>query len=298
MLTHDPFYHKSIYNLVAAFGNIFNDIWISRKDSSEVERKRIKVPISYGPKEKWLVRDDQDPELAKQKAILLPRMGFEITTISADPIRQFNKTYRIAAQSSDNRHRKFEYNPAPFNVDFSLYVLTKNVEDGLQIIEQILPFFKPMWTVTIDVIPEMNMSDDVPIILKNLHQEDSYDGGFEQRRTTSWTLDFTAKVNFYGPLSNQSIIRQTITDLHAVSGAGPVTDTEVQNTPRIARIEVTPVPSDAEPEDEYGFLEVLTEYNDGKKFDPVLGIDVSIRGNTCLIGSKAIGISRNGVSSR
>lgn len=298
MLQSSPFYYKTTYNLVAAFGNIFNDIWISRKDSSDIERKRIKVPISYGPKEKWLVREDQDPDLAKQKAALLPRMGFEITTLSPDPARQFNKAYRIAQQSSDNKHRKFQYNPTPFNVDISLYVLTKNVEDGLQIIEQILPFFKPVWTVTIDVIPEMNMTDDVPIVLKNVHQEDSYDGGFEQRRTTSWTLDFSTKVNFYGPLSNQSIIRQTITDLHAVSGSGTITDADVQNTPRIAREVVTPVPSDAEPEDAYGFLEVITEYNDGKKFDPVLGIDISIKGNTCLVSSKSINICRNGVSSR
>ena len=292
MLRNDPFYHQTIYNLVVTFGDLFNDIYVSRKDINKNEVQRIKVPISYGPKEKWLVRADQDPDLTKQKAIILPRMGFELTTIDLDAARQFNKTYRISSQySSQQRH--YQYNPVPYNVHFSLYVITKNVEDGLQITEQIFPFFNPSWMVTITSVLDMNLHDDVPIVLDSVTQEDSYDGSFEQRRTTTWTINFIAKAYFYGPISTQKIIRKATTDFHIPSGADPVTDAEVANTPRVVRGESVPDPIDAIPEDDYGFLDTITEFDDGKKYDPVLGIDIPVGGRTVLLGASKITMYRN-----
>lgn len=295
MLTNDHFYHRTLYKLVNAIGSLFDDIYITRTNSSNQEVQRIKVPITYGPKEKWLVRLQQDPELLKEKSIILPRMGFEMTTVNPDPERQFNKTHRRTFQSSVTT-RYYQYNPTPWNVHFTLFVLTKTVEDGNQIVEQILPFFHRAWTVTINAIPEMNLKDDVPIILDSITQEDTYDGGFEQRRVVTWNLNFISRINFYGPITDQSIIRKVMVDFHIPPGATPITSEEIQSTPRIARVQVEPDPIDAEPEDDYGYTETLTEYDDGKKFDPVLGIDVPVAGNTVLISPSRLATYRHRIT--
>lgn len=279
-----------------AFGSLFDDIYVTKTDASKKEVQRIKVPITYGPKEKWLVRLEQDPDILKEKAVILPRMAFEMSTIVPDPTRQFNKTYRQAYQYNST-NRLYQYNPVPWNIHFSLYVMTKYVEDGFQIVEQIFPFFSQAWTVTVNVIPEMNLRDDIPIIMESVTQEDSFDGSFEQRRLVMWTLNFVAKANFYGPITNQSIIRKAITDFHIPSGADPVTEEEIQNTPRVVRGESVIDPIDAEPTDDYTVIDTVTEFDDGKKYDPVLGIDVPIGGNTVILSTARVNTVRQKVSS-
>ena len=163
---------------VILFGTLFNDIHITRTNSAGVTVDLLKVPLSYAAKEKMLARLENDPEIQRQTAILLPRMSFEMTGLSYDQSRKLNTLGRIAVKDATNANKlKYQYNPVPYNFDFKLSVYVKNAEDGTKIIEQILPFFTPDWTATVNLIPEMNVHMDIPIILNNVSVEDSYEIG-------------------------------------------------------------------------------------------------------------------------
>jgi hypothetical protein len=190
------------------FGTIFNDIHITRTNAAGVTVDLLKVPLSYAAKEKMLSRLENDPEIQRQTAIILPRMSFEMTGISYDQSRKLNTLGRIAVKDATNPNKlKYQYNPVPYNFDFKLSVYVKNAEDGTKIMEQILPFFTPDWTATVALIPEMNINMDIPIILNDVSVEDSYDGQFADRRALIWTLDFTLKGYIYGPVKKSNIIK-------------------------------------------------------------------------------------------
>jgi hypothetical protein len=201
------FYHGSIRKYVTLFGTLFNDIEIDRVDSSNNIYQTIKVPISYGPKEKVLVRLDQDPDINRKYAVLLPRMSFELNNINYASDRKLatiNKN--VKTNSSSDTIMKYQYNPVPYDFMFTLNIMTKNAEDGTRIVEQILPFFTPSWTPTVNLIPEMNVVVDIPIILLDVITQDTYEGNFEERRSLTWTLNFILKGYLFGPVSNASII--------------------------------------------------------------------------------------------
>jgi len=201
------FYHGSIRKYITLFGTLFNDIEIDRVDSDGNVASTIHVPISYGPKEKVLARLEQDPLLNRKYAILLPRMAFELTNINYASDRKLptiNRNSNITTESE--KSIKYQYNPVPYDLMFTLSIMVKNAEDGTRILEQILPFFTPEWTPTVNLIPEMNISMDVPVILMDVVSQDTYEANFEERRSLTWTLNFLIKGYIFGPVKSTGII--------------------------------------------------------------------------------------------
>ena len=167
------FYHETIRKVVIGFGTLFNDIHITRKDSSGNVQQSMKVPLAFGPKQKFLVRLREDPNIAKSVAITLPSIGFEIGAISYDPARKLNKIQKVKKAGTSGNKVDTQYMPVPYNIDFELYAMSKNSDDALQIVEQILPYFQPEYTITINDIVQMSNKRDVPIILTGISYEDN-----------------------------------------------------------------------------------------------------------------------------
>ena len=261
------FYNQSFRKLIIAFGQIFNNIVIQRTNSTGGVTARIKVPLAYAPKEKFLVRLDQQANLeSREFATTLPRMGFEITGLAYDASRKLTRVQKYSKVKSgeDGKKMNYNYSPVPYNISMSLYVFTATAEDGLQIIEQILPFFQPDYTVTVNVVPELNIKRDIPIVLGNINYEDTYDGSFTQRRAVIYSLSFTAKTYLFGPMNNQSVIKQTQSDIY--------TDTDTTST-REERIVVVPDPTSADANDDFGFTTTISFFDDSKTYNPTTDTD-------------------------
>jgi hypothetical protein len=208
MLNSNVFYHGIIRKCIVGFGTLFSDIYIDRKEGDSVTGntiQRLQVPLAYAPKEKWIVRIDSDPNLENHTYTTLPRMSFEIIGYNYDPSRKINRMQQISCGGGSGSLSTM-YTPVPYNIDISLYILTKTQEDGLQIIEQILPTFTPEYTLTLNVVPEMNVKIDVPIILNSVAVNDEYDGDFQTRRFVTHTLNFQMKVNLFGSVNGQNVI--------------------------------------------------------------------------------------------
>lgn len=207
MLNNQVFYHGIIRKSIVSFGKLFSSIYIDRKEGDSVTGttvQRLQVPLAYAPKEKWLVRIEQDPTLENHTYVTLPRMSFEITGYSYDSSRKLGRMNQIKCLKDGASTQLFS--PVPYNLDISLYVLTKTQEDALQIIEQILPTFTPEYTLAINAVPDMNVVQDIPIILNSISVQDDYDGDFQTRRFVTHTLNFTLKLNLFGSTGNQSVI--------------------------------------------------------------------------------------------
>ena len=262
------YYNEGIRKLTIAFGQLFNNIIIENTSSTGAVTRRIRVPLAYAPKEKFLVRLEQQANLQgdREVAISLPRMGFEITGLSYDASRKLTKMQKTVRVKSneDGKKLNFNYTPVPYNINFSLYSFTATAENGLQIVEQILPFFQPDYTVSIRVLPEMNLIRDVPIILNGVQYEDNYDGEFTRRRAVVYTLNFTAKTYIYGPMTNQGVIKTVQADLGA--------DTDPKLT-RDERIIVVPNPTTADADDDFGFTTTISSFDDSKRYNPVTDTD-------------------------
>ena len=231
------YYNQVIRRYVVMFGTLFNDIIVQRFNKAGQRIQALKVPIAYGPKEKFLVRITQDPELTNQSQISLPRMGFEMTGMSYMPERKLSSTQRrvnTIGTTGSNNSIKTVYTPVPYDFNFSLSVFVKNADDGVQILEQILPFFTPEWTTTLKIIPEMNIKHDVPTVLQSVTTEDAYEGDFETRRSLIYNLDFLVKGYIYGSVKKSGIIKRTMVDF--INSA----NTELQQGKRIEKITVTP----------------------------------------------------------
>lgn len=212
MLNNAIFYHGLTRKVIVAFGSLFSNVKIARKNiNTGLVEQTIAVPISYAPKEKWIVRIDQDPMLENHTYTTLPRMSFEITGMSYDSTRKTNRMSKISCAGPDGLTSS--YAPVPYNIDISLYALTKTQEDGLQIVEQITPYFMPEFTMSINAIPDQNVVLDIPIIMNSLSISDEYDGDFETRRFITYTMNFTLKTNFFGPISETGIIKHVFVDL-------------------------------------------------------------------------------------
>lgn len=210
MLNNQVFYHGIIRKTIVGFGRLFSNIYIDRKQGDSVNGttiQRLQVPLAYAPKEKWLVRIDSDPNLENNTYITLPRMSFEITGYSYDPSRKTNRLQKITCGAGTNSMNAV-FSPVPYNLDITLYVLTKTQEDGLQILEQILPTFTPEYTLAIKAVEEMNIIQDVPVILNSVSVQDDYDGDFQTRRFVTHTLNFTLKTNLFGSTNSQGVISQ------------------------------------------------------------------------------------------
>lgn len=206
MLNNPPYYFGIIKKAIVAFGRMFSEIQIERMDETGAVIQTINVPIAYGPKEKWLVRLEQDPSLDNNVNTILPRMAFEITGYSYDASRKVNKMTKVA--SYDQTTLKTQFSPVPYNLDIELSLLTKTTEDALAVVEQILPVFTPDYTLSINAIPDLNIANDVPIILNGVSFQDSYDGDFQSRREIIYTFNFTMKVNIFGSITSSGVIKK------------------------------------------------------------------------------------------
>lgn len=212
MLSNQHFYHKLLRKYVSSFGNIFNRIQLLRYDENGIEIERIMVPILYATKEKYTTRLNTDPTLNKETAITLPRMSFEITGINHNPTRKQTNTIRINSPRSSTGSNS-QYMFAPYDINFELNIYARNVDDGNQIIEQIIPYFNPDLTYTYNLIPSMNISKDIPLTLDSVISNIEYEGNFDSVRYVYWTLSFTMGADFWGPISNPKIIRKVITNI-------------------------------------------------------------------------------------
>lgn len=216
MFGHD-FYHAILRKYVIMFGNIFNEIQVERFDSSGNKIQTLNVPLEYSPKQKSIQRVTADPTLNRDIAATLPRLGFEMTGLTYAGARKLNSTTKIVrGVDTGGNDFGYVYAPVPYDMNFSLYVFVKNAEDGTQIIEKILPFFTPDYTVTIKALPELNINLDIPIELNSVTTDDAYEGDFDaSRRVLTWQLDFTVKGYLFGPINKQKFVINATIPLYA-----------------------------------------------------------------------------------
>lgn len=246
------FYHQRIRKSVAVFGSLFNNLYVLRQNSAGQTISQVKVPLTYAPKRNFIerIRNSFDGEQAeRQIAIKLPRMSFEIISINYDQTRQLSKinSFNLSSATGNGFRSKF-FTPVPYNVNFQLNIYAKSHDDALQIVEQIIPYFNPQYTLTIKPIEGFDtIKEDSQINLQAVSFTDDYEGSVEQRRSIIYALDFEMKVAFYGPVTDGSIIRQADIDLYNMEGGLIDSDEFIQ------KIRVLPDPSDASPDSDYGF---------------------------------------------
>ena len=268
MLNNPHFYNRTIRKVVVSFGTMFNDIQVIRFQKDGTLQQKMRVPLSYGAKEKYITRITSDPSLTKSINTVVPRMSFNLDGLSYDISRKKQTTlqnfsYTQAAGVTS------QYVPVPYNFDFSMSIYVRHTEDGTQILEQILPFFTPDFTVTVDFIDSMCQKYDMPIILNSVTNNTDYEGDMLTTRLIMWDLQFSAK-GYIWPASKggRGLIGQ-YSDVGGPSANGGyggaiinVYNDPTMNT-KVAMIEVQADPLDAEPDDEFGFTEVITEYFTG-----------------------------------
>jgi hypothetical protein len=230
MFGHD-FYHGSIRKYVIMFGNMFNDIDVVRYDKNGTPTQTLRVPIAYGPKEKFLARLRADANLDKEVAVQLPRLAFEVTSMDYAPTRALNKLQKNSAISSDVNKLLKQYTPVPYDISFSLYGMFANQEDAIQVVEQILPFFRPEWTHSMKLIPQMGQYYDIPTVYNSMTIEDTYEADFQTRRAIIYTFNFVVKGYIFGPVSNQGVIKRTKIDLSANNVVGAPENVKIDLTP-------------------------------------------------------------------
>jgi len=260
------YYHEIIKRTLTAFGTLFNDIHIQHQNSADETISDMKVPIAYGPIQKFLARIEQQPELNKSVAITLPRMSFEMVSIQYDSTRKSSVTQTFKA--TDGTKLKKVFMPVPYNIGFELNILTKLNDDSWQIIEQILPYFQPSFNLTVNLVNSIGEKRDIPVVLDSVSFQDDYEGDFSTRRSIIYTLQFTAKTYFFGPISDTTdgLIRKVQVDMYA--------GTDVTTAKREMRYTVTPNPIDANPDDIFGFDENWQFFNDSKTYSPTQQIDI------------------------
>jgi hypothetical protein len=253
MLNRDHFYHQTIRRAIIAFGTVFNNIQIRRTDSNGNAVQSLKVPLAYGPKQKFLARlyDNPDPD-TNPLQMTLPRMGFEMTNILYDSQRKSNTLQQKKVVGEDGNTALYQYASVPYTMDLSLHVFAKNQDDALQVVEQIIPFFTPALNLSVKAVPEMGIVDDFPVILQDISFEDDYEGDYATRRSIIYTLNFQIKLNFYGPISDRGMIKSVEINSYL--------DTNTDFIDSKYKVSVDPL--DASPEDAYGFDEQTIEQPD------------------------------------
>ena len=278
------FYHQIIRKTVIAFGTLFNDIYVRHDDNAGNIISEMKVPVAYGPRQKFLARVTQQAELNKATQITLPRMSFEINNISYDATRKAGITQTFkAADTEDGGKMKMVFMPVPYNLGFELNILVKQQDDGLQILEQILPFFQPGFTLSIDLVKSIGEKRDIPMILNSISQQDDYEGDFSTRRALIYTLSFTAKTFMFGHIAKtpEGLIRKVQLDYYS--------DTNQQTAKRVQRYTVVPKAKKdynednvidtadepfIEPGDDFGFTETSSFFGDAKDYSPTRQTDI------------------------
>lgn len=231
------FEHSIIRRYVIVFGKMFDDIYINRADA-DGNKQSIKVPLIYSPKDKMLTRANADPNLDRPIQVTLPRMGFEIINMEYDGLRKQQTAMKFSTVSANTSYGSFVYTPVPYNFYFNLYVAVRNAEDGTRILEQILPYFTPDFTVTTKIIDELGIDIDIPISLLASSLEDTYDADMKERRVMIWTLTFSLKGTLFGPIQKINRIKTAIINLFTPSQ--PKMDDAIGNSAIVETITITP----------------------------------------------------------
>lgn len=260
------YYHQIIRKTIISFGTVFNQIYIKHKDGDGDIYNEMRVPLAYGPSQKFLARIEQQGDLNKPVQITLPRMSFEMTSIQYDPTRKAGVTQTFKA--SDGTNLKKVYMPVPYNIGFQINILSKLNDDALQIVEQILPYFQPAFTLTVDLVDSIGEKRDIPLTLDNISFQDDYEGDFSTRRALIYTLNFTAKTYLFGPVSDTTdgLIRKVQVDYHS--------STDKTTAKREMRYTVVPDPINADPDDDFGFSDTLDFFQDSKTYSPTQQTDI------------------------
>lgn len=277
------YYHEIMRKTIVAFGTLFNQINIRHDDASGNTYSDLKVPLAYGPSQKFLARLEQQEDLNKPVQITLPRMSFEMNSIQYDSTRKTGITQTFKAVDKTTSAVKKVFMPVPYNIGFELNILSKLNDDALQIVEQILPYFQPSFNVTIDLISSIGEKRDVPIVLDSISFQDDYEGDFSTRRALIYTLRFTAKTYLFGPVadSSEGLIKKVQVDYYA--------DTNTQTAKREVRYTATPkaledknndgVINEADDalltaDDDFGFNETTTFFSDSRTYSPTQQTDI------------------------
>ena len=223
------FYNEILRRTIISFGTLFNNVTIQQENSV------VKVPLAYGPTQKFLARIEQSPDLNKPTAITLPRMSFEFTGLTYDPSRKVTTTQQFTVKDpTDGTETKKAFMPVPYNMQFELSVMTKLNDDALQIVEQILPYFQPAYNLTVELVSTVQEKRDIPVVLENITMEDDYEGDFTKRRVLLYTLRFTAKTYLFGPVSSAT------KDIIKKATVNYLTGTDTSNTTRVLTYSVEP----------------------------------------------------------
>ena len=208
MLGHD-YYHESIRKYVIYFGTLFNDLHIKRRNTDGNVIQNIKVPVTYAPREKMTSRLEGNLDLQNQESILLPRISFEMVSLQYAAERKLNTLNRFTKTDSTDANKKLNmYQPVPYDINFDLNLYVRYAEDGTELLEQILPFFTPEWTGTLNLIPDMDIKMDIPLVLQSMSSQDTYEGDYETRRALIWNLNFVMKAYMFGPVTKSSVIKE------------------------------------------------------------------------------------------
>lgn len=275
------YYHEILRKTIIAFGTIFNDISVVHRDSAGNVTNDMKVPLAYGPAQKFLARIEQQENLNKPVQITLPRMSFEQNGITYDAARKSSVTQTFKAVDGNNVKKVFM--PVPYDVSFELNIFAKLNDDALQIVEQILPYFQPSFTVTLDLVESIGEKRDIPIILNGISFQDDYEGDFSTRRALIYTLSFTAKTYLFGPVADSvdGLIRKVNVDMYG--------NTDVKTATRTMRYTVQPEPKKdynndgeitvadrpfIEPGDDFGFSGETSIFADGRNYSPTQQTDI------------------------
>lgn len=267
------FYNGTTRRYIALFGTLFNKIEIDRRNNDGAQVQQVLVPIAYGPFQKFLSRITEDPnffgddDTTPRPAITLPRMSFEMTSFVYDGTRKIssNQKLRKLNKAESNDARFYNWSAAPYNIDFSLYIMVKYAEDGVKIIEQILPFFKPEWTTTARLIDDLDPLD-IPLVLNGVTNEDLYEGSFEERRAILWTLNFTMKCWYFGPEQDKKVIKFVDADMFTDTAANTEASEQVNVYPGLTEggdpstdANNTIAYTDIEFDDDWGIIRVIDE---------------------------------------
>ena len=276
------YYHEIIRKTIISFGTLFNDIHIRHTDGSGVDASDMKVPLAYGPSQKFLARISQQADLNKAVQITMPRMSFEMTSIQYDSTRKSSLIQTFKTCDDGGKVKKV-FMPVPYNIGFELNILSKLNDDALQIIEQILPYFQPHFNLTVDLVDSIGEKRDIPIILESIGFQDDYEGNFDTRRSLIYTLQFTAKTYLFGPIADSSdgLIRKVQVDMY--------TSTDTKTAKREMRYTVTPTAKEdknndgvineadhklLQPGDNFGFDEEWEFFADSKNYSSTRQIDI------------------------
>lgn len=276
------YYHEIIKKTIVSFGTLFNQIYIKHKDGEGDAYSEMRVPLAYGPMQKFLARIEQQASLNKPVQITLPRMSFEMISIQYDATRKTSITQTFQTVGNDNKVKKV-FMPVPYNIGFELNILSKLNDDVLQIIEQILPYFQPAFNITVDLVDSIGEKRDLPVVLENISFQDDYEGDFSTRRALIYTLNFTVKTYLFGPIADSSdgLIKKVQVDYYS--------NTDTNNSKRELRYTAVPkaledknndgIINEADdallmPDDDFGFSDTIEFFQDSRTYSPTQQQDI------------------------